>query len=260
MVLNKDQLLNEFYASVEKSLGKISYACVHILICILFSISTFYLIPIHVASTDKQTSQVTYLHTFNCLIFASVEYFLLKCKSTKKNIYTYRTYSFKRVGYCKICGKEKYPRVHHCSICNSCTLRMDHHCHFLNCCIGLHNLKFFFLFLLYAFAIVSIHFRLSILVLVSHQKVPNFSYVLPSISLLICLSCGISTFVLLAVQFLLISFNMTTIEFFAFLNKLKHDEFHFNHFNKSLIENWEDAFHVESFARLLLAFLPFFDL
>jgi ribosomal protein L40E len=52
-----------------------------------------------------------------------------------------------RLKQCKKCNVIKPPRAHHCSMCERCTLRMDHHCPWVNNCIGLHNYRFFVLFL-----------------------------------------------------------------------------------------------------------------
>ncbi|CAO1637631.1 unnamed protein product [Parajaminaea phylloscopi] len=43
----------------------------------------------------------------------------------------------------------KPERAHHCSICKTCVIKYDHHCPWLNQCVGLHNERYFLLFLLY---------------------------------------------------------------------------------------------------------------
>ncbi|KAI5449247.1 hypothetical protein NCC49_005163 [Naganishia albida] len=50
----------------------------------------------------------------------------------------------------KACGKCRGPkpvRTHHCSVCKRCVLMMDHHCPWINQCVGLHNLRYFLLFM-----------------------------------------------------------------------------------------------------------------
>jgi hypothetical protein len=51
---------------------------------------------------------------------------------------------------CGACGGYKPPGSHHCRICNRCVSRMDHHCPWMNNCVGAGNLKYFVLFLCYA--------------------------------------------------------------------------------------------------------------
>jgi len=55
-------------------------------------------------------------------------------------------------GYrCRVCKIEVPRFTWHCNICNRCIRHLDHHCIFLNNCIGMRNLKFFVLYLLYTF-------------------------------------------------------------------------------------------------------------
>lgn len=50
---------------------------------------------------------------------------------------------------CSECKQWKPPRSHHCSTCSHCIHKMDRHCFWLNNCIGVFNLKFYLLSLLY---------------------------------------------------------------------------------------------------------------
>uniref|UniRef100_A0A1X7UUN8 Palmitoyltransferase n=1 Tax=Amphimedon queenslandica TaxID=400682 RepID=A0A1X7UUN8_AMPQE len=55
---------------------------------------------------------------------------------------------------CTKCESYRPPRAHHCKHCNRCVRRMDHHCHWINNCVGIHNYKFFFLFVCYSEVLV----------------------------------------------------------------------------------------------------------
>ena len=56
---------------------------------------------------------------------------------------------------CKSCNIIKPARTHHCSVCDSCVFCMDHHCPWVNNCVGLHNQRYFLLFIFYLWVGVS---------------------------------------------------------------------------------------------------------
>ena len=60
------------------------------------------------------------------------------------------TWSIINWRYCMRCKSIRPPRSHHCSMCNRCILRMDHHCPWVGNCVGLHNHKYFLMFLFHA--------------------------------------------------------------------------------------------------------------
>ena len=49
--------------------------------------------------------------------------------------------------YCEICRMMRPARSWHCKKCNVCIIKRDHHCTFLARCIGLHNMRYYILFL-----------------------------------------------------------------------------------------------------------------
>ena len=103
---------------------------------------------------------------------------MLNLRQYSKELRILLRYSRKRVSdlephwskYCKHCQELKPERTHHCSICKECVFHMDHHCRksfashppisfayilfdtaWANNCLGLHNQRYFLLFILYLF-------------------------------------------------------------------------------------------------------------
>ena len=55
---------------------------------------------------------------------------------------------FSNTAWCSTCDIPKPARSKHCSLCGACVEKYDHHCVWVNACVGLHNYKWFILFLL----------------------------------------------------------------------------------------------------------------
>lgn len=74
-----------------------------------------------------------------------------------------RCYTPNKYTVCEKCDYLIRPeRAHHCKSCKKCVLKMDHHCPWVGTCVGEKNLKYFFLFIFYAF-LISGYIVLSIL-------------------------------------------------------------------------------------------------
>eukprot|EP00697_Spironema_sp_BW2_P009701 gnl/Spiro4/24671_TR12242_c0_g1_i1.p1 gnl/Spiro4/24671_TR12242_c0_g1~~gnl/Spiro4/24671_TR12242_c0_g1_i1.p1 ORF type:complete len:307 (+),score=58.60 gnl/Spiro4/24671_TR12242_c0_g1_i1:111-1031(+) len=118
------------------------------------------------------------------------------------------------VRVCRSCRTLKPPRFHHCRTCNRCVYRMDHHCPFINNCVGLHNLRHFFLFLVWV-TLGCFFVTLSSLPAI-HAPTPDDAAMFRKLFSLICAivssGVGISVAFLCATQLHLIGSNRTTVE------------------------------------------------
>ncbi|KAA8495382.1 putative protein S-acyltransferase 15 [Porphyridium purpureum] len=123
---------------------------------------------------------------------------------------------------CHRCKSGKPVRAHHCRMCGKCVLRMDHHCLIINNCVGLHNHKFFVLFLGYAwlavlFVTITCAAPLFRLLMSDARNIQAFG---PAAMRIIAVACGwftsaayiFSLGALNAVQWYNLSYGVTTIE------------------------------------------------
>ncbi|KAF3319901.1 putative protein S-acyltransferase 15 isoform X2 [Carex littledalei] len=120
---------------------------------------------------------------------------------------------------CEKCDAYKPPRSHHCRVCKRCVLKMDHHCLWMNNCVGYSNYKPFFIFILHA-AIGSLY---STVIFFCDLFQTNHDFGVRSTTLFYVLSGCLLFFLSLTMNTLLgwhiylLTKNMTTIEFRAFL-------------------------------------------
>ncbi|KAK6590537.1 hypothetical protein RS030_152380 [Cryptosporidium xiaoi] len=130
---------------------------------------------------------------------------------------------------CTKCGALKYPRTHHCSICNRCVLNMDHHCPWIGQCVGLHNRKYFILFLVWSFLSclqISLFALPMMIILISALLgdmksidmtnsilSDNFTFQGLLLSAMLSISYSIGTGVLLFFHIYLLLTNQSTIEY-----------------------------------------------
>ncbi|KAL7712802.1 Palmitoyltransferase [Entamoeba marina] len=158
--------------------------------------------------------------------------------------------------YCEICQQYKAERVHHCSVINKCVYRYDHYCTIVNSTLGLHNYKYFFLFIFYMWisSIVSCYLFYKIFSTFDTSFIP-YPLILALTLFFSNILLSLTTY---SLYFLItISFNLTTKEFIDYFRQvLETKSFPHNPYCKSVLENWREMLLVPSDKMLIVGFFP----
>lgn len=147
---------------------------------------------------------------------------------------------------CSKCMRVRPKRTHHCSVCKTCVLKMDHHCPWIYNCVGLHNQKFFYLFMFYLFLVDGFFILTSFSLFKSSlngvQSFETRSSVI--MAFVLAVSVEIAMFCFLSFHTYLIVTNQTTLEFISRDNEHLRREAKFvrNPFNVGTIKNISQVF------------------
>jgi len=165
--------------------------------------------------------------------------------------------------HCKSCQSWKPPRAHHCKTCNKCVLKMDHHCPWINNCVGVHNHKYFILFLVYVAVGISYLFFLMTLRCIelwkhyhlTKERISTVDASILAILFTIMLPVLLGVTGLFFWQMHLVSMNKTTIEYFEQddkTKKVKHEKDDPNKYDLGCLDNTKETLG----SNILLWFLP----
>lgn len=147
---------------------------------------------------------------------------------------------------CRTCKGPKPPRSHHCSVCNKCVLKMDHHCPWIMNCVGLHNHRYFVLFLFYL-TLGSLFLTLSGYSKFSTRPKNSYSHVC---FILAAVFFGV-LLLFTAWHLFLVFIGMTTIEVFGFYgNPDEKQKYNFSRGNWR--KNLETVFATSSLVKAVL--------
>lgn len=153
---------------------------------------------------------------------------------------------------CHRCNEIKPARAHHCAVCDRCVFQMDHHCPWVNNCLGLDNLRYFLLFILYLF-LGSVYYAITVVSIWNHHVyLENRS----DLSFLVILDFALAG-VLIAFNgwnwFLALTGN-TTIEFWSNLSMSNRDKT--NNFDFSFTNATDNLFAIFGTHKLLRIMSP----
>ena len=171
---------------------------VHSAICIISHSFTFHFYYHEENSFFKQSLSTGF---YTCLIMTIINHLLLifsdpgileqsKCrKLNEQEMNEFKKQEKERsfnYSFCAKCEIVKPERSHHCYTCNRCVLRFEKHCIWVYNCIGINNLKYYYLFLLYSilslsFAIIGFIYKVIHYELIPKEECNDEAFLLKSI-------------------------------------------------------------------------------
>ena len=158
---------------------------------------------------------------------------------------------------CQHCHTIKYPRTHHCKICGKCVVGYDHHCSWLNC-IGIHNIRFFHLFLLNLMIIAAISIFIFLRNLILNHGDPEMYFKTHILLLLFAINMFMTGFFQFVAYTFMISINGTMIDLMAIISDYQETGvWKKPRYYKSFVENWREMYLVRDDLSLFFYFFPY---
>ncbi|ELP89055.1 palmitoyltransferase SWF1, putative [Entamoeba invadens IP1] len=247
--------------SLEKFQGLVGLVPLGIPPLLLFFYFTFYFFVIKYFALTYSTLTMTLLVVLSHYELYSMLYHWYKCYTVPSDeipIDYFKQYTSQKntVEHCSICKKDKYPRTHHCSICGKCVVRYDHHCAWLSC-IGLHNVRYFALFLFNGAFTTGIYMTMLGYVLYDQYNNANLPFktllVMTIMTFNTFLTCGFQT----VFQFVCISLNLTMVDVVVVGTTWFKGNGIVLPWYITFIENWREALRVRKDLSLFWYLLPY---